>query len=207
MRDIALEYLRYHKYGVVDGEGNEAVVLYPFLLMDLEYSLWQEVIRPMKVKGMLKKRKSEWSEAYNRFNRELFIALDAEQTERFVDLMDEYERWMGNDVMVARVAAMDEIVRQTWDRPLEEQQVLSACLICNCLAQCANIAWEDTHLKKENRDIAAVERAALNFSDEYMKLIGDGSCIKFSGSKRFEAAMNAITRKVTHFGPLEISGN
>ena len=199
-----MRYLEYNKYKLVDGEGNEAAVLYPFLLMDLEYSLWHEVIRPMKVKGMLRKRKSEWSEAYNRFNRELFIALDAEQTERFVDLMDEYERWMGNDVMVARVAAMDEIVKQTWDRPLEEQQVLSACLICNCLAQCANIAWEDTHLKRENRDIAAVERAALCFSDEYMKMIGDKSYLKFSGSKRFEAAMNAITRKATHFKGLEL---
>lgn len=191
---------------VVKGEAGTGDILYPYLLMDLEYSVWQKDVRGVKAERELKRVKGQWQEVYDRFNRAFFRDVGEEYWEEVTDLMDEYEKWMERPLMLARVAMMNAI----GERDFEEQKLLSACLLCNCLAQCANIIWGTIFIdrhghKRENPDIAAVEKASKRFADVWMSQRGDKSVINLNGDKGVNEAMNVVVKQITQFPLIKLA--
>ena len=199
LKEIVGRYLDYNKMKLVKGDSGMDVLI-PFLLMDLQYSIWQEEIKGVECRHKMKMARSRWKEAYGLFTRSFFAAFSEEQVDAIVDLMDEYEQWMESAVMNARVAVMNEIA----EREFEEQKLLSACLMCNCLSQCAQIIWRTIHLDArgrgvENPWIEKVCRESKAFADAYMEQRGDRSVINLNGRPKVEAAMNALTRRLAQF--------
>lgn len=199
-------YLRHNHLKVIAGEYGAGDVLYPFLLMDLVYGIYQGEIRKVECKRELKRARGKWNEAYGLFTRSFFAAFSVEQQDEICDLMDEYEKWMEGSVMCARVAVMNAI----GERDFEEQKLLSACMLCNCLSQCAQIVWgtifkDERGRPEQNREIEEVARWSKGFGDAWMEQRGDKSVINLNGVKEVDAAMNALTRRLAHFPPLMVA--
>lgn len=206
MRDVVVAYCRYNGLRVIEGDYGCADVLYPFLLMDLVYGIWQKELAGVPAKHKMKQARNRWREAYGLFTRGFFAAFSAEERDRIVDLMDEYEKWMEGCVMVARVAVMDAIK----DRGFEDQKFLSACTLCNCLAQCAQMVWGMIFLDgrgkpTRNKYIDVIEKAALDFADGWFDERGDRSIVDLNGNERVEDAMNGIKRRISQFPPFRVA--
>lgn len=203
---VVESYLRHNHLKVVAGEYGAGDVLYPFLLMDLVYGIYQREIVKVDCKRELKRVRGKWNEAYGLFTRSFFAAFSVEQQCDIVDLMDEYEKWMEGSLMVARVAVMNAVR----EREFEEQKLLSACMLCNCLSQCAQIVWgtifkDERGRPKVNREIEEVARWSKGFADAWMEQRGDKSVIDLNGVKEVNAAMDALVRKLSHFPPLMVA--
>lgn len=206
VRGIVDSYLKHNGLKVIAGEYGAGDVLYPFLLMDLQYSIWHGEVEKVECRHELKRVKEKWRESYGLFTRSFFAAFSVEQQDEIVDLMDEYEKWMEGTLMCVRVAVMNAIR----EREFEEQKLLSACLLCNCLAQCAQIVWgtifkDERGRPKVNREIEEVARWSKGFADAWMTQRGDRSVINLNGQKEVDAAMNALTRRLAHFPPLMVA--
>ena len=204
--DVVSRLLTARGLKVVKGSDGMGGILYPYLLMDLEYSVWQRDIRGVRAERELKKARTQWTEAYDRFNRAFFRDIGEDCWDYMCDLMDEYERWMERPLMLARVAIMNAI----GERDFEEQKILSACLLCNCLAQCANIIWGTIYLdghgrRRKNDDIERVEWASKAFADTWMLQRGDKSVINLNGDKGVNDAMNVVVQHITQFPAIKLA--
>lgn len=203
--DIVERYLAFNRLKVIAGQQGVVDVFYPFLLMDVEYGMYQKDIEPLKCEREMKMLKRRWAESYRAFNRKFFHPFDAEQKERVIELMDEYGEWVNTELMMCRVAAMNAIVKaEGFESSFADQQVLTTCLLCNCFAQSANIVWREIYRNRlgEGRiepGIAGVERYSKEFADAYMRRIGDARVISLKGNKAFEDAMDCLVRKMLHF--------
>lgn len=208
VKGLVDRYLKHNRLKVIAGENGSGDVFYPFLLMDLQYGIWQKEIRGMECRHKMKAAKTRWREAYGVFNRQFFSAFDQEQTDEIVDLMDGYEKYMEGSLMCARVAVMNAV----GDREFEEQKLLSACLLCNCLAQCAQIVWgtifrDERGRGVKNRAIEEVARSSKAFADAWMEQRGDRSVINLNGNKAVDAAMNALCGKIAHYPALRVGNS
>lgn len=202
MERLVEAYLKWNHLKLVEGGAQSGEVLYPFLLMDLQYGLWQEEVRGVECSGKMKQVRNRWRDAYGLLNRRFFSAFDEDQRDQVVDLMDEYEKWMGNSLMVVRVAVMDAIGDMVG---VKEQRVLSACQMCNILAQCAQIVFgtifkDERRRARKSREIEEVRIAARQFSDEYAKACGlKDVYIDLNKDKKVNAAVDAMLKKLTAF--------
>ena len=120
------------------GENDPAPIL-PFLIMDCAYSEFNTGIKPLKLHHELKRMRKAWLTDYHLFNKRLFSALDQEQTNFTIDMMDEYEALISNDVMVMRVALMNLVKGLEFD----DQGIIASLMLCNIFAQVAQIAWSE----------------------------------------------------------------
>ena len=200
---LSERYIEANELRVVKGTAGVGDLLIPFLLMDLEYSLYQKYVRKVDARRELKKVKNEWERAYGLFDREFFSVFSEEQKEWVVELMDEYEEWVWNGVEIARIAVMDEMAKRE-GYELDVQELLGACLMCNCLAQCANIVWEAIHVdrrgrKRKNDAIERVQWCSKRYADVWMEQHGDRAVINLNDNKRVNDAMNALVRKISRF--------
>ncbi len=149
-RELIQAYIK--KTGVLKrGSEDNPMPLLPFLIMDIQYQIFCKEIRPVECRHQMNRYKHIWAENYNRFNQRFFRAFTPEQVEAVGDMMEGYEEYVANDVMIARVALMNELS----DEDFSTQQLLSAVLLCNTLVQCASIVWSTV-----NRD--ACGRRLLN---------------------------------------------
>jgi len=207
MREIVRAYCRHNGLRLLAGDCDGMDALYPFLLMDLAYGIWQKELACVPARHGMKRARSRWREAYGLFTRGFFAAFSGEQRDRVVDVMDEYEKWMEGSVMVARVAIMDGMK----EREFEDQKFLSACVLCNCLCQCAQMVWGKIFLDgrgrpTRNRYIDVVEKATLEFADGWFDERGDRSVVDLNGNGRVEEALDALKRRIAQFPPFR-AGN
>ena len=201
--ELALIYIEFHHLKIVAGDNGCADIFYPFLLMDEVYSIYQKEIVPAAKTSALKHIKRRWSDAYNRFNKRFFAPYTTEQRDEIVDMMDGYSDYIHNAAMTARVAVMDAIAKDG-KCPFNDQMVLSACVMCNILAQCADIVWHKIFLNRLgegqlNLDIVGVSRYARDFADEYMRIKGNYSYIRLNEHKGVQNAVDALVQKLLHY--------
>lgn len=206
LSDIIKSYSDYNNLNVVAGAYGIGDVFYPFLLMDAQYSIYQKDILPIKCKRELKRIKSKWSDAYARFNKQFFAPFTQEQKDEIIDMMDAYSAHINNALMNVRIAVMNAISK-VGDCSFEEQKVLSACSVCNILAQCANIAWEEIHLnslleKKPNIDLVGIAKHAHDFCSEYMRLTKTDIDLNLNEFKAVDDCMDVLYKKIFHFPEL-----
>lgn len=158
-------YLERRGLKVCRGQGT--TILAPVFIMDAQYQIWCKDIRNIPCKHLMKKYKKAWSDAYNAFNKDFFFGMDSESVDTIVDAMDDFEEYIANDMMIAEIAVMNLVKKE----PVERQRVIASCMLCNVLAQAAQIIWQATYKFvpgiKINAHIAAVEKNTMLFLNEY----------------------------------------
>lgn len=170
MTNIELVEKYLHSIGMKLVKGSTLEALFPFLIMDCQYQLYCKDIAPIPVKQDLKKVRNQWIESYNKFNRSLFKAFTVDEQDEIVDKMDDFSSYIQNDLVVAKVAMMD-VAKQL---PFEIQNVIGSCLMCNALAQMAQIIWGKVYHNRRNesmfnREIDGVRKFSWRFLNMYYK--------------------------------------
>ena len=137
--DIVLAYCKRWGLHVIKGKlhDNTLSPLLPYIIMDCAYSEFTREIKPLKLRHKENKMRNDWLASYRKFNGKLFSALNQEQTDFVIDLMDEYEGKIDYDVMLMKVALMNLL------KGLEftDQKIMASLLVCNIIAQVAQDAW------------------------------------------------------------------
>ena len=72
--ELVTRFIRYYG-GQISEEraGNDITHVAPYILMDLAYQAYRKHIATLPVKGRAKQIRGFWSDAYNRFNAQLFL--------------------------------------------------------------------------------------------------------------------------------------
>ena len=137
--DLVNAYCKRWSLKVIKGKlhDNSLAPLLPFIIMDCAYSEFNREIKPLKLHHKQQHLRGEWYTYYHKFNSRLFSALDEEQTNFAIDLMDEYERKVDYDMMLMRVALMNLLGGMEF----KDQKIMAALLICNTIAQVAQDVW------------------------------------------------------------------
>lgn len=158
-------YLERRGLRVYRGQGT--TILAPVFIMDAQYQIWCKDIRNIPCKHLMKKYKKAWSDAYNAFNKDFLWGMDEESVDTIIDAMDDFEEFIANDIMIAEVSVMNLVKKE----PVERQKVIASCMLCNILAQAAQIVWKATYKTapghKVNPHIAAVQKYTMLFLNEY----------------------------------------
>lgn len=157
--------------------GNTLETLFPFLILDCQYQLYCKDIAPLPVKHELKKVRNQWIESYNKFNHRLFNAFNADEQDEIVDKMDDFSNYIQNDLIIAKVAIMDTVKHLSF----EKQNVVGSCLMCNALAQMAQIVFGKVYHNNRNesmfsKEIDGVRKFSWKFLNMYYKENENISC-------------------------------
>lgn len=150
----------------IKGDGLDPLM--PFIMMDAMYQIYTKEIAPLPCRHELKHVKKSWIEGYNVFNREFFRAFNVDEQGEVIDLMDDFEKFIHNDVLIAKLAIMNELR----DLPTEDASVCASCVMCNILAQAAHIIWSKIFgkcrlLNPAGKYILGVEKNSTKFMNLY----------------------------------------
>ena len=160
-------YKRFHLTAV--GSEYSMEPIHPFILMDITYQLLNTHIAPLKPTFKLGKVYHKWRDTYSHFNQRFFSAFDEDQTDYVIDKMEDFENYVDNYVTIARLKIMDCFPENT----LEEQQVVSACILTNILARAAHIITQKVYQKDYLdrtimcNDLDEISRQAMRFCNLY----------------------------------------
>lgn len=189
--------------------GKSLVPLLPLIMMDAQYQLYRKYIHPLQCKHKLKQVKRDWVRSYTEFNRDVFKVMDGDQTDRLVDLMDNFEEHIQHHIDIAMYAFMECAM----ECDLETRKVISACLLCNAIAQSAQIVWGDVYkgIKNHAHQVANLLFVSSNYEDkenkniervrykayEFARLFYQGTeNIQCNQSKRVSDAMSVLCKQM-----------
>lgn len=136
-KDIVVKFLKARGYQLIKGDEKDLVSLeslLPWLLMDLENSLYHDFVEPMKLKNQLKKFRIDWKNAYNQFNWKLFQNFTEEEQAEICNYMDDLEHYMKNDLVRLRCAVMEHIDSDKFDVKMNISAIY-ACLVLTIIAE------------------------------------------------------------------------
>lgn len=175
----------------VSGDSLEPIL--PHIMMDAQYQIYCKEIKPLDCKHRLKKFRNEWIQHYNLFNRQFFSAFTDEQKDEVIDKMDSFERYIYNDIVIAKVSIMNCCTGCDF----QTQKVLAACALCNILAQAALVIWQKVYKNSKGQDtknleIEAIGRCASLFMHEYYRGAKDISC----NNDNVDKAISVLCRKM-----------
>ena len=131
-RELIKRYL--DSIGMVRVSGDTAEPLLPFLIGDAIYAIYNRDIARLNLAHEEKRLRKAWDDAYGKFNRPFFSAI-GEGSEDATDLMDGFEEFIANDLMVLR----SELMLLMQDVPFEKRGII------HVLAQAAQIAWGNVY--------------------------------------------------------------
>lgn len=160
------KYLKAKGLKKVKGADNDAIPLLPFIIMDSAFQLFDKYVKKVECRHEMKKWKKEWIAHYNRLNNDFFRCYDEEETDFIINMMDTFEEYVANDMLIVFVQFTNLFKNESLDR----QKILSACMLINILCQCAENFWErvfSATFEKKNQDIIACERYMHKWSDAY----------------------------------------
>ena len=153
--NIVDTYCAYYHLCLITGKHgeNDVAPILAFLLADCAFQEFCEGVKPLKFKHALKKKQSDWLADYHTFNKRLFICLDEDQRDFVIDLMDAYEDFIKNDVMLMRVALMNLVGGCSF----EDQKHIASLMLCNIFTQVAQITWGLVYKTTKGKDERAPE--------------------------------------------------
>lgn len=194
---IVNRYLAYRKKKRTKGEIDNTLPLMPFFLMDAVYQIYCKDIKKIECKQMLKKAKNRWSEHYNRFNREFFLAFNEDETDYIVEQMDEFGDYIHTTVVMLKSAVMDSF---NTDAPFEEKKVLASVMACNVLAQSAQHLHKDMYRNERykgeiNPHIEGVKKASFDFASYYPVTHG----VDLTSSDKVMDMIDVLCKKIVQF--------
>lgn len=145
-------------------KGERASPILPFFILDAMYNILTQDLATVPVKGETKKALTEWKHNYGLFNRSFFRAFTRDQQDEVIDIMDAFEKYIGNDITVTRVAVMNQLSKHGIES--DGQRILASAVVANILAQQAGIIWEDV-FKRPNRYLSAIELHSKRWMQSY----------------------------------------
>ncbi len=133
-------------YGFTIKEGTKATaVLLPHIMMNVAYEYYQRDIKPLDLKRELKQYRNRWAESYTKFNRYLFDAFDADMADAFCDKMDDFRRFMYQDI-ISLQSKMMRCLPVTMDA--DKRRVMAAAMLSNRIAKLAEKMWFACYVKE-----------------------------------------------------------
>lgn len=197
-RHFVEKYLAHIGKRKLGGREEDFSPLLPFLMLDIQYTLYQREIRPLKCRFELKHWKNVWIESYTAFNERFFGAYDKEEKGELIDKMDDFETFINNDLLIAQCAIMDCFVGEDF----ETQKILSTCMLCDILAQSAQVVWKkvykDDRLRGEtSTEIDSIRFASRQFMNAYPH--DDTYFINCNTNKKVRATVDTLCRKMVRW--------
>ncbi len=119
-------------------DADDLTPLLPFFILDEVYQLYSKYVLPLQCKHDARHWKTVWGKTYTKLNQDFFSSFNADQTDAVIDRMDGFEEFIA------------PLLKQTLDSvsaflsplvPQDKCPVISACMVCSVLAQCASIIW------------------------------------------------------------------
>lgn len=192
-------YLAHRGMRRVKGNGADAIL--PFFMLDAMYQIMSKEIVPVKSRHEQKLALKRWQKSYNSFNQDFFSAYNQEQQDEIIDIMDSFESYINNDVIIAEVAVMKELAKH--DIPFESQKIIASCMMCHVLAQTAQIAWQAIYknswnLPKESPHINAILKYSSMWMNLYFSSVSDAH-INPNDSEQICTAMDILCKRMIDF--------
>lgn len=175
--------------------GDDASPILPFFILDVMYTLYRKSIQPVPSQFEEKKAKNLWMKNYHLFNRDFFSVFSDDQQDEIIDIMDAFEEYINNDVVIVKVAVMNELSPHGLN--LDDQDILASCLICDILAQSAQVIWRAVY-DNDNQYINAIMRNATRWMNLYIRKRTD-ALVDTNKSKQVTDAVNALCKKMVNF--------
>lgn len=194
-KEIAKIYIERMGLIPVCGEGFEPVM--PFIMMDVVYQTFKEEIMPLEAKNRLKMIRQRWDKNYRHFNHEFFRAFNKDEAVAVTDMMDEFEEYIANDLMIVKSTVMGCFD----DLDFERKKVIGATMLCNIITQSANLLWHmvyrDSHGRAiKNPHLSAIEKSTHDFANEYHTT---NKVIDLNTSERLKSCVDSLCYKMMHF--------
>lgn len=210
--ELVNKFLLHRGFSKIQGESLLPVL--PFLVMDVVYNMYNKTLRPIPAKHSLKKWKTIWEEAYNRFDRTFLAAFTSDEQDELMDKMDSLEDYISNARTVVEIQTMNCFP----SAPIEKQKILACINVCNLLTHYAGQLWcaiyknydlsRDVRRKPDiqyyeiegkiykekpnlNPELCAIEHA----SEELFKLFG-GKNTSLQNSQKMNDSSLALVRKI-----------
>jgi len=176
--DIVERYLDRIGFHRTQGDTFEPVA--HVFILDLMLQIHNKFILPYKdsFRHETARHRNEWIKAYSRFNKRFFNTFTPDEQDEICDIMDDFERYMGNHIEIARIAVHSCFK----DYPFEEAKLLSAISMCNTLCHAAQASygrvfarakWDKVHQKvvvvgeAENQDIKQMIFHSIRMMNQY----------------------------------------
>lgn len=192
-------YLAHKGMRRVAGTGYDPIL--PFFMLDAMYQIMSKDIVPVESKQEQKLALKRWQMSYNAFNRDFFSAFDSDQQDKIIDIMDAFEAYINNDIIIAEVAVMDDLAKH--NIPLDQQKVVASAMMCHVLTQAAHITWGAVYknrynVSKESPHIKAILKYSSMWMNMYFSKVSDAH-IDPNDSQQICDAMDALCRKMVKF--------
>lgn len=183
----------------VKGDGYDPIL--PFFMLDAMYQIMSKEIVPIKSRQEQKLALKRWQASYNAFNRDFFSAFSPDQQDEIIDLMDAFESYINNDIIVAEVAVMNELAKLNIS--FEHQKAVAASMMCHVLTQAAQITWgaiykNKYNVSRESPHINAILKYSSMWMNLYFSKVSD-AYVNPNDSKQICDAMDALCRKMVKF--------
>lgn len=193
--EIVTRFIRHYGGQITEEKvGNDITPVAPYILMDISYQSYCKHIAPIDARHIVKKLRSQWSDAYNRYNRQLFLPFKEEEYGEITDKMDEIEEFVGDEVKALETAIISHLEGKI-DR---DKEIIASILLTNILAQAAQeltkIACQSlTGQPAKSRELDTIRIYCLKFGSAYLP---PEKNINTSEDPDVCAAVSALTHKI-----------
>lgn len=194
MESITESYCKHKGYNCTNM--NDENVLLPFFLADTAYLIYDEQIKPLGFKRELKLYAKRFIEAYNTFTKDLFVALDDEQTDYAVEKMDTLFSLISYDVEVFRMA----IINHMRQYPMEVRQTLASLSALMHLVQCAWIVYRHTFSGMYNKELQGMMSSAHSLFQAYANQKANRTTVaELNNIQAISAASRVLCNRIIKF--------
>lgn len=194
-KELALIYLKRQGYNVIHGEGYDPIM--PFIMMDVVFQYYKQLIKMVPLKNELKKYANDWYTNYRILNQSFFRTFDKDEAVEVLDIMDDFENYINNELVFAKIAAMKCFEEEDF----EKREVISICTLCDIIAQLAQVIHKGVFKNRfgngiENHNIGKIRYCARNFMSKYYK--GE-KIINMQQSEDLRKNVLSLCKKITKF--------
>ena len=205
-KEIVDKFIVHHDYVRIKGDSIEPIL--PMLMLDIVFDTYCKMIRDMKCRHKVQQAKTAWKDSYQRFNRDFFSCYTTDESVLVTDRMDDFEKYVNNEVVMLKLAIMNEMPQ---DEDFEVRNTVAAVMVCNMLAQAAQVIWDKNYRETNRRGernfhIQALVGATFNFANEYHKT-KDTVNVNLNESVPVEKAWDALSLKIIQYVKYEKEKN
>lgn len=211
-QEIVDRYLAYkHRKRTVGERIDNTLPLMPFFIMDACYQIYCRDIKDIPCKHLMKQAKKKWADNYHKFTMDFFMAFDQEQTDYIVDMMDEFNDYIHNNLVMLKSAVVNHFTDET---PFEDKKILGSVMACNVLAQSAQHMYGEMYRvgtkffpikslyavvtlqpKEIEPYIEGVKKASYDFASYYPK----GRNVDLTSSEPVMSMIRALCNNIVRF--------
>lgn len=183
--------------GLTRTKGATPEPLLPFMMMDCVFQMYCKWVAKLDLKHECKRYRSEWKKAYSDMNRAFFRAFNEEQTDAVIDMMDDFDKYIHNDLVIAKVAIIDCLDD---GRTLDEQQVASSCILSEVLCWSAMVVWDNVFKATRQMDvhehIDRIRKSIHRFINAWYR---PEKHVNVADDPKCEAAITALCHKMIRY--------